>query len=72
MTRAEHLRWCKDRAIAYIRAGNKDEALTSMLSDLGKHPETQDHPAIQLAMMLKVGGQLRTLSEIEKFILGFN
>jgi hypothetical protein len=40
-TRDEHLEWCKQRAREYLREGNMSEAITSMLSDLSKHPETR-------------------------------
>jgi hypothetical protein len=40
MTRAEHVRWCKQRAREYVAAGNLGDAVASMLSDLGKHEET--------------------------------
>jgi hypothetical protein len=41
MTRAEHLAWCKERALEYVDAGDLPNAVASMTSDLGKHPETQ-------------------------------
>jgi hypothetical protein len=40
-TREEHLALCKTRAIAYIERGMLCDAMTSMLSDLTKHPETK-------------------------------
>jgi hypothetical protein len=40
MTRAEHLAWCKQRAIEYVDRGDVPMALASMLSDLTKHEET--------------------------------
>ena len=40
MTRAEHLQWCKDRALVYVDQGNFSEALSSMISDLQKNHET--------------------------------
>lgn len=39
-TRAEHIKWAKDRAIELLEAGDWQEAITSMLSDLSKHEET--------------------------------
>jgi pterin-4a-carbinolamine dehydratase len=49
MTRAEHLAWCKARAHAEYGYCKKYEpsrafinAVTSMASDLGKHPETEN------------------------------
>lgn len=41
MTREEHLAWCKERALEYLDRGEIKEAVTSMLSDLGKHEETR-------------------------------
>lgn len=72
MTRQEHIEWCKRRAGEYADTGDLQNAYASMVSDLGKHPETQDHPAIQLGMMLMIGGHLSTESEMRKFIDGFN
>jgi hypothetical protein len=40
MTRAEHLAWCKERALEYLDMGDRVNAMASMISDLGKHPET--------------------------------
>lgn len=42
MTRDEHLEWCKQRAREYLNDGDIKNAVTSMLSDLSKHPETAD------------------------------
>jgi hypothetical protein len=39
MTRDEHLAWCKRRAREYLDQGDLPNAVTSMLSDLKKHPE---------------------------------
>ncbi len=72
MTRAEHLQWCKDRAIEYINNGDKDQAWASMVSDLGKHRETVGHMAIGLGTMMLMSGQLSTLPTMQDFILGFN
>lgn len=41
-TRDEHLTWCKQRALEYLNRGEFVEAITSMLSDLGKHDETRE------------------------------
>jgi hypothetical protein len=41
-TRAEHVRYCKARAREYLAAGDPQQAVTSMLSDLGKHEATVD------------------------------
>ncbi len=72
MTRDEHLAWCKQRALEYVDAGDLDEAFASMLSDLGKHPETVTHSGKQLGIMLKMRGYLNTAAEMRKFIKDFN
>lgn len=71
-SRQEHLKWCKQRALEYCDAGDVNQALASMCSDLGKHAETQGHSAIQLGLMLYLAGQLNTPREMRKFIEGFN
>ena len=72
MTRAEHLAWCKERALEYADAGDATNALASMGSDLNKHPETANHSAMQLGMMLLIGGHLSSPQEARRFIEGFN
>lgn len=72
MTRAEHLQWCKDRALEYAEKGDLTNAWGSMVSDLNKHDETRGHGAIQLGMMMVMSGNLKTKDEMKKFIEGFN
>jgi hypothetical protein len=43
MDRNEHLAWAKTRALPYLDAGDTTNAIASFVSDLGKHPDTQDH-----------------------------
>lgn len=71
MTRSEHIEWCKARALEYINIGDLQSAYTSMVSDLGKHPETEAHPAIMLGMGLMMSGQLSTPEAMKHFINGF-
>ncbi len=71
MTREEHLKWCKARALAYL-PDHPTDAFTSMASDLGKHPETAGHSGIELGMMLLIAGHLKTEPETRRFIEGFN
>jgi hypothetical protein len=40
--RAEHLAWCKRRALEYVERGDLTHAVASMMSDLNKHQETAD------------------------------
>lgn len=71
-SRAEHLAWCKKRALEYCDMGDVNQAYASMASDLGKHPDTEGHAAIQIGMMMLMGGHLNSPMEMRKFIEGFN
>jgi heme O synthase-like polyprenyltransferase len=72
MTRAEHLQWSKDRALAYCEKGDYKNAMSSMMSDLEKHPETQNHAGNQIGLMMMLGGMLNSRHECERFINGYN
>lgn len=72
MDRAEHLQWCKDRALAYADRGDMTNAVASMASDMSKHPGTEDHQGVMLMMMLAMSGQFDRPGELRKFIEGFN
>ena len=67
-TREEHLEWCKERAREYLACGDVRNAVTSMLSDLGKHPETSDCGLAMLGIMLVASGDL---SGARRFVEGF-
>lgn len=71
-TRAEHLAWCKQRALAYCDTNDPDQAFASMLSDMRKHPETENHAALRLMAQLRFAGHLSNNAEMRKFIEGFN
>ena len=70
--RAEHLAWCKTRALEYIDAGDTQGAFASLMSDLNKHPDTADHGARELGAMLMMSGFLSTVQEMRDFIEGCN
>lgn len=72
MNRSKHLQWCKDRANEIADTGDLPQAYASMVSDLSKHEETANHGAIELGMMMLLGGQLDSKYEMSKFINGFN
>ena len=73
MTRAEHLRWCKDRAILELdHSGDPKQAIISMMSDIGKHPETDSEVLRSLCTMMLLSGKIRTRQEAINFINGFN
>lgn len=70
MNRSEHMEWCKKRALEYVDAGNGREACMSMLSDLGKHPETASSQNMGGMLMLTVN--MNDLNDVRRFIVGFN
>lgn len=41
LSRAEHVRWCKQRALEYWKEGDLHNAVASMVSDMSKHPATR-------------------------------
>ncbi len=70
MTRAEHLAWCKKRALEYVDAGELNNAITSMLSDMEKHPETKGvNPNLAMAGILFHN---KSREDARRFIEGFN
>jgi hypothetical protein len=69
--RAEHLRWCKDRALAYADMGDVSSAVASLGSDLRKHPGTRNHGGVELMMMHAMAGLFDRPGELRKFIEGF-
>jgi len=72
MTRAEHLNWCKKRALEYVDLGDTNQAYASMLSDMRKHKETENHAALELGVMMMMAGQLSSSDKMREFIEGFN
>jgi hypothetical protein len=73
MDRAEHLQWCKDRARKeYEFSGDLNDAFASMMSDLRKHDELENHVGISLGMAMNMSGHLSTETEMFKWINGFN
>lgn len=71
MTRNEHIEWCKTRAKEIAETGDINDAFASMCSDLNKHDETRDHPAIELGFKLLISKNLQTKEEMLNFIDGF-
>lgn len=71
-SRSEHLQWCKDRALQYCDVGDTNQAFASMASDLRKHPETKNHVAIEIGMMILIAGHLNSPQKMKEFIQGFN
>lgn len=74
MTRQEHLDWCKKRAMEYVATGDLLEAVTSMMSDLTKHPETAKSSGVALALGLLAMQQAQSgdRAGVVRYIQGFN
>jgi hypothetical protein len=72
LTGAEHLEWAKTRALKYVADGDLSSAAASMRLDLAKHPDTENHPAIDLMKMMIMAGHLSTPAEMKRFIEGFS
>jgi hypothetical protein len=71
ITRDEHLALCKQRALAYCDRGDALNAITSMLSDMEKHPETISPALTQMTLRLMIIGALGTVDAMRKHIEGF-
>lgn len=69
VTRNEHLAWCKKRALEYVDAGDLLNAVTSMGSDLSKHPETSCNPF--LLMVGAMDAQEGDVHAVRRWIEGF-
>jgi hypothetical protein len=72
-TRAEHLQWSKDRALEYADAGDTASAISSLMQDLGQHPETASSCSIVLELMMPLAmtGEFSRPGELRRFIEGF-
>jgi hypothetical protein len=71
MERAEHLAWCKQRALDFLCDGDLPNALASMLSDLDKHPDTK-YPASGFLAILGIQIVIRDdAAEMRRWIEGF-
>jgi hypothetical protein len=71
MTRAEYMKWSKDRALKLLEDGKPEQAWTSMVSDLNKHPETAGHIGIKMGINLLAANLMSTPAQIKKFIEDF-
>jgi hypothetical protein len=71
MTRAEYLEWCKGRAREYLDVGALGDAVASMLSDLGKNPETEKSVQPELGMIGIMAAANGDASGVRAFIEGF-
>lgn len=79
MTRLEHLKWCKERAIQefdfYLGEGLPSairNGITSIMSDINKHEETKSEALQQLCLFQLLGNMIHSRQEFVNFINGFN
>ena len=75
MTREQPLKWCKDRAMEYVNKNDLLNGVTSMMSDLGKHPETAKSAGGALAMLGLLAMQQAQSGDrdgVVRYIQGFN
>ena len=71
-TRAQHLAWCKQRALEYVDAGDVQGAFNSMASDMRKHPDTANTDIQMLGLGLMMNGHLDSPDRMRRWIEGFN
>lgn len=69
-TRADHVAWCKQRALEYVEIGDLMEAVGSMISDMRKHPLTDTPLLIALAMVGMM--EIDDAARVKRWINGFN
>lgn len=74
-TRNDRVEWAKQRALAELDADphghGPSNALTSIISDLREHSETQQHQGIELTMLLMISGTLTNADRVREHINGF-
>lgn len=66
----EHLQWAKAQAHEYLKIGDAANAMTSMLSDLQKHPDWQAGKLTATIFQLWMLDQ--SIENTRKLINGFN
>lgn len=72
MTRDEHLQWAKNRALEYVNSGDLLEAVTSMGSDLNKHPDFRGPIYDQLFTLGLLFEVPKGPQAVKRWIEGFN
>lgn len=74
-TAAEHLAWCKQRALEYVNAGDLGLAAASIVSDIGKHDNRDDPIAPEMQMLLAAEATRLAaygdVAQFRRFIEGF-
>jgi CRISPR-associated protein Cas8b1/Cst1 subtype I-B len=69
-SKQEHLDKCKEIAMKYLKKGEVENAVISMLSDLKKHPETEKiSPYLETIAMIYIDNN--DYEGAKRFIEGF-
>jgi len=75
-TRAEHVAWCKQRALEYVDQGELGQALASMTSDMRKHDDPDDPIDPTLIVFIYMEGTRLAAADdragFRRFIEGFD
>lgn len=71
MNREEHMKWCKERALAEIDRGDLSGAVASMASDLTKHDETKAVANPSLMMLGMMDAAAGNSDGVRRWIEGF-
>jgi hypothetical protein len=70
MERAEHIAWCKQRALEYLDQGDVTNAIASMCSDLAQRPDTTAPvPMLQVGLLYAID---EDCDAARRWINGFN
>jgi|HubBroStandDraft_2_1064218.scaffolds.fasta_scaffold12081_2 hypothetical protein len=75
LTRDEHLKWAKDRALEFADQGDTGGALTSLMQDLALHPETaaRAEVVLELGWRQAIAGVFdRAPQDLREFIEGIS
>jgi len=70
-TWAEHLAWCKVRALEYVERGDMLNAVASMASDLRKHPEAPG-PVVLATLTVAASRGPQDAGTVRRWIEGWN
>lgn len=72
VTRDEHLQWCKNRAFEILNTGDREGAIASMTSDLGKWREPLYDSTTLSFLTLDALLFRKSTTEVKSWIEGFN
>lgn len=65
---SEQIEFARYRALQYVERGDLRNALSSLRSDLNKHPKTSQHPAITDSVAEQIEGRLNQPLEVRRYI----